>query len=187
MKKYRYFAIGLLIFAAVICSFWLPRRNLRATAQVAGIALDWVEEGMMATFEIYEGDADENIGTQKQVAFGYGNTFEECIQNTLRGYGKHLFVNDASALFLGDEKTELLLGSVLEYYKKFAHDDMDLPVFFSKGRAADLLMGEGGVRSVEIAASAKLLHRRQTIKELMNQRGERIYLKLKENGYELEE
>lgn len=186
MRKYRYFAIGFLLLFAVISSFWLPRRNLRETAQVAGIALDWEQERMMATFELYQADADETIGAKKRVVIGYGETLEMCIQDALRRQGKRLFVNDASVLILGQEKKERLLEAVLNYYCDFSHDDMDLPVFFAKGKAADFLSGEGAVRSMEIAASAKALNQRQTVKDLMNQRGERIWLLFKEDGYELE-
>ncbi len=186
MKKNRYFAIGFLLLFAIIASLWLPRRNLRETAQVAGIALDWEQDGLMATFELYQADAEETIGSKKRVVVGYGETLGKCIEDALRRQGKHLFVNDASVLILGQEKKERLLEEVLNYYRNFSHDDMDLPVFFAKGKAADFLNGEGAVRSMEIAASAKALNQRQTVKDLMNQRGERIWLLFKEDGYELE-
>lgn len=186
MKKYRNTILALLLSAAVLCSFWIPRRALRTTAQVAGIALDQGDDGLIATFELYSADADETIGSKREIAVGYGDTLEACMEDALHRQGKTLFVNDASVLILGAENADGLLRAALNYYSALSHDHMDLPVFFAKGTAASLFEGEGEVLSVKIEASAKGLGRRQTVKDLMNGRGVRVLLKEREGGYEIQ-
>lgn len=177
-------AISLLILA-LFSSSRIPRRNLRSTAQVAGIALDQGEDGLIATFEIYEAKADETIGTKRKTAVGRGKSLDECIGNILYTEGDELFINDASVLVIGSENSEAILEEALKYYRKGAHNHMDLPVFFSKGRAGALFEGEGEVISMALAASAEQLDKTQTIKDLLNDAGERVYVE-GYGGYEIQ-
>lgn len=185
MPRYGKISFILLLLAAILFSYQIPRRDLRATAQVAGIALDQGEDGLVATFEIYSADMDETIGAKREIEVSKGKSLEECIGNILYTKGKELFVNDASVLILGGSNSEALLEEALEYYRLLAHNHMDLAVFFAKGKASDIFSGEGGVVSMELEESARRLKCTQTIKDLMNEEGERVYLK-GEGEYEIQ-
>lgn len=174
MRKFRFTAILLLFIAAAAGSFTIPRRDLRATAQVAGLALDAKAGMLQATFELYSPESDETIGTRKEVVVTEGATLEECIDNARLVYGKTLFASDAAALIIGKNSRELLLSAVLDYYRLLAHDQMDLPVFFAEGTAGAVLQGEGPVVSTQLAQSGKALNRVQTIRDLMNGTGEQV-------------
>ena len=114
MRKFRFTAILLLFIAAAAGSFTIPRRDLRATAQVAGLALDAKAGMLQATFELYSPESDETIGTRKEVVVTEGATLEECIDNARLVYGKTLFASDAAALIIGKNSRELLLSAVLD-------------------------------------------------------------------------
>ncbi len=170
-----------MIFAA-LASFMIPRRNPRATAQVAGFALDLQKNEIKATFELYRPENDQPIGASSEVIQSNGKSIEECIQQALKSYGKELFINDASVLILGDDR---LLKDVLAYYRLQKNDHMDLPVFFAENQnAGKIFSGEGGVLSDNLAESAKSLGKIQTIRDLMNEKGNRIRIK-GEGNYEI--
>lgn len=186
MKKFCLIAPLFLLFFAAILSIWLPRRDLRTTAQVAGIALDQGEEGLIATFEIYRADMDRTIGSARETVVGYGSSLDDCLKDALRRFGKELFINDASVLIIGLNQREELLKKAVEYYSVLSQDHMDLPVVFSVGHAGTFFEGEGAVVSPKIADSLQILDKRQTVKDLMNHRGDRIYMIQKEDGYEIQ-
>lgn len=173
------------LLVAIIGSFAIPRRNLRTTGQVAGIALDWEEEQIKASFELYVPALDETIGKESKTVVGYGSSLEECIVNATRTNGDDLFVNDASALIVAGEYDEYLLNHVFEYFCSLKNTHMDLPVFFTLGQNAEQIFAEeGSVISISLAASAKSLKQTQTLKNLMNGVGKRILIEGK-GGYEI--
>ena len=99
IKIYRLLMAFLLIIA-LIGSFEIPRRDLRATGQVAGIALDKEGDQIKATFELYAPAVDEPIGKERKVVISTGSSLEECILNAKRVQGETLFVNDAAVLII---------------------------------------------------------------------------------------
>lgn len=184
MNKVRNIAIVLLAVGAIAGSFTIPRRDLRGTEQVAGIALDEVNGGICATFELYSLDDEQTIGKEKKVVVSEGETLADCIENAYRVHGKTLFANDAAVLILGGSGTERLLEAAFDYYRLLANDQMDLPVFFAEGEAGKILSGEGEVLSTGLARSGRELKRLQTVRDLMNGTGERVRIR-GEGGYEI--
>lgn len=183
--KIYYAAISVFVIAALICSFMLPRRDLRATGQVAGIALD--EEGglIKATFELYTPQLDEPIGRTRQTVVTTGSSLEECITNARLIRGESLFVNDAAALIISSDDHAFLLEKVLEHYGLLKNDQMALPVFFAFGQeAGKIFSGDGRVLSADLAESGKSLDKLQTVRDLMNGTGQRILVR-GEGSYEI--
>ncbi|MBQ7936495.1 MAG: hypothetical protein IJ333_09180 [Clostridia bacterium] len=184
IKIYRLLMAFLLIIA-LIGSFEIPRRDLRATGQVAGIALDKENGQIKATFELYVPAADEPIGKTRKVVVSTGESLEECIANARRVQGETLFVNDAAALVIGSADHSYLLEKAMDYFRLLKNDHMDLPVFFAFGQSAGAIFeGEGVVLSTGLAESAKSMDKLQTVKNLMNGIGERILIK-GEGAYEI--
>ncbi|MBQ8894008.1 MAG: hypothetical protein IJ043_06315 [Clostridia bacterium] len=186
MKKLLSYGVALLLLVAAIAgAVTLPRRDLRATGQVAGIALDAENGQIKATFELYSPAVDTPIGTARKTIVSTGNSIEECILKARISQGDSLFVDDASALILSSSEHTFLLEKVFEYYSQIKNDQMDLPVFFAFGqKAGTIFSGEGKVLSMELAQSAKSLHKRQTIRDLMNETGERVLIQ-GEGSYEI--
>lgn len=181
----KYAAITLLLIGAIVGSFAIPRRDLRATGQVAGIALD--EEGglLKATFELYSPTLDEPIGRNRETVISTGSDLAECIENARLSRGESLFTDDAAVLVISSEDHTFLLQKVFEHYRLLKNDQMDLPVFFAFGQQAGVIFsGEGAVLSGALAKSGKLLNKVQTIRDLMNGKGERILIK-GEGNYEI--
>ncbi len=186
MKIFFYRLIpAVLLVAAVIGSFSLPRRDLRSIAQVAGIALDQ-ENGMLrATFELYVPVLEKSIGTQRETVSALGGSLEECVENIRKVRGEELFTDDAAVLILSSEQDDYLVEKVLEHYRQLKNDQMELPVFFAFGQsAASIFEGEGAVISTELAESGEKLSAIQTVKDLMNGAGERVLIR-GEGGYEI--
>lgn len=182
---YRYTAMVLLLVVASVCSFWVPRRNLRGIGQVAGIALDRQGDSIRATFELYVPAVDEPIGQNRQTVTTTGASLEECIQNARLVSGWELFTDDAMVLILGGKDHTFLLPKVLAYYSNFKHDHMDLPVFFAFGQpASKIFEGEGSVISMDLAESGKNTDQLQTVRDLMNNSGKRVLIK-GEGAYEI--
>ncbi len=180
----RYVCISLFLVIAIFCSFFLPRRDVRTIGQVAGFALDEKNETIHATFELYSPSVDQPIGKERQVLASEGKDIEECLKEIERKSGKKLYIDDAEVLILGGQQGELM-EKVLDYYKAFSHDNMDLPVFFAQNQeAGKIFEGKGEILSTEISQSAKNLKKRQTVRDLMNGTGERILIK-GEGSYEI--
>ncbi len=181
----KYAAITALLIAAVAGSFAIPRRDLRATGQVAGIALDEEDGHLKATFELYSPTLDEPIGRNRETVISTGNDLAECIENARLSRGESLFADDVSVLILSSENHAFLLQKVLEHYRLLKNDQMDLPVYFAFGQqAGTIFAGEGSVLSGELAKSGKLLNKVQTVRDLMNGSGERVLIK-GEGNYEI--
>ena len=125
--------IGIFLIFAVIGALFLPRRDLRKLAQVAGIALDIADDKIVAAFELYVPAVDQPIGSERSVVYGTGETLEECVDSVKRRFGAELYLNDASVLILGSER---LNDAVRSYYSVLAHDHMDLPVFYAYHQSA---------------------------------------------------
>ena len=184
IRWYRLLAVVFIIIA-VFGSFELPRRNLRSTSQVAGMAMDWENGQIKTTFELYVPSADAPFGSKRRAVVGRGVTLEECIKNVSLTHGEFLFVNDASVLIISSEHHTDLLREALSYFSLLKNDHMDLPVFFAFGqKAAKIYEGEGAVISTELAASAEHLKQVQTVKNLMNGVGDRVLIR-GEGGYEI--
>ena len=184
IRWYRLLAPVLIVLAA-----WgaieIPRRNLKSTAQVAGIALDWEEENIKTTFELYEPSEEENFGQKRKIIVSRGKTLQQCIDQAKILSGKELFVSDAAALIISNDHHSALLSVVFEYYKELKNDHMDLPVFFAFGQPADAIFkGEGAVVSDDLVSSARQSKQVQTVKNLMNGVGERVLIK-GEGDYEI--
>lgn len=181
----KYTAIFLLLVIAIAGSFAIPRRDLRATGQVAGIALDEENGLLKATFELYTPTLDEPIGRNRKTVVSTGATLEECIDNARLVSGESLFADDASVLILSSQNHAFLLQKVLEHYRLLKNDQMDLPVFFAFAQEAGAVFsGEGAVLSGELAKSGKLLDKVQTVRDLMNGTGQRILIR-GEGAYEI--
>ncbi len=184
IRWYRVLAVVFIIIA-ILGSFEIPRRNLRSTSQVAGMAMDWEGEQIKTTFELYVPSADAPFGSKRKTVVGSGDTLEECIENVSLTHGEFLFVNDASALIISSNHHTDLLREALSYFSLLKNDHMDLPVFFAFGQKASAVFeGEGAVISTELAASAKHLNRIQTVKNLMNGVGKRVLIR-GEGSYEI--
>ncbi len=180
----RYGLIILLGIIAMGCSFFLPRRDVRTIGQVAGFALDEKNGTIHATFELYSPSVDQPIGKERQILTSEGKNIEECLKAMERKSGKKLYIDDAEVLILGGQEGGLM-GLVLDYYAAFSHDNMDLPVFFAQNQeAGKIFEGKGEILSAEISQSAKNLKKRQTVRDLMNGTGERIFIK-GEGSYEI--
>lgn len=183
--KLRFWGIGLLLAAAIVGSFALPRRDLRATGQVAGIALDEKDGLIQATFELYSPELDEPIGRSRRIVTATGVSLEECFSAARLTQGENLFADDAAALIISSEKHAFLLEKAMEYYCLLKNDQMSLPVFFAFGQeAGEIFAGEGAVISTELAESGKSLGKLQTVRDLMNGTGERVLIR-GEGSYEI--
>ena len=175
---------AVLLILSVIFSFSIPRRDLRSTEQVAGIALDMEEGKIRATFEFYKAEPQKPIGSEKEVVSTVGGSLTECIDSAFRTFGKELFAADAAALLINGKDREPLLKEALAYYARFSHDQMDLPVFFTQGKAGAVFGESGAVLSDSLVESAKKIHRVQTIRDLMNQKGSPVWIR-GEGRYEI--
>lgn len=186
MKKIiGYAVILILLIGAVIFSFKLPRRDLQATGQVAGIALDEENEKIKATFELYSPAVDEPIGSKQKTVVSFGFDIQECIDNAMLLHGESLFVDDASVLIIGGNDQDFLLPKVFEYFKLLKNDHMDLPVFFTaEQEAGNVFLGAGTVVSSQLAESGKKLKKSQTVRDLMNRTGENVLI-IGEGSYEI--
>ncbi len=174
IRIYRILTAVFLILA-VIGSFSIPRRDLKKTGQVAGIALDKENGQLRATFELFVPAVDDVIGAKRKTIVGYGNTLEECILNVQTRGGDALFVSDAAALLIDGRSDSSILPMVFDYFCLLKHNHMDLPVFFTFGQSAgEIFEGEGTVLSTAMVESAKTMKKVQTVKNLMNNVGERV-------------
>ena len=174
----KYMAVAVFLVAAVLGSFSIPRRELRSTGQVAGIALDEVEGKLRATFELYAPSLDEPIGKRRATVVTLGESLQECMDRAQLSGGESLFADDISALILSGAEDQFLLQKVYEHYRLLKNDQMDLPVFFTFGQdAGRVFEGEGAVLSGELAESAKAMHKLQTIRDLVNGSGERVLIR----------
>lgn len=181
----RYVCIVLFVFAAVIASFSLPRRELKTIAQVAGVAMDSKNGTILATFELFEPSVDQPYGKERSTTTSQGKTLEECIDNARLSIGKELYVDDISIMIIGEKDVDFLLAEVERYYCKFKQDHMDLVLIRAKNqKAADVFKGKGKILSTEIAESVRLLGKRSTIKELFNGVQPDVYIK-GEGNYEI--
>lgn len=181
----RYILIAVFLIAAVACSFSLPRRDLRATGQVAGIALDEKGGKLRATFELYDPGVDQPIGRSCEIVSSEGEDMEECIKNASRSTGKELYLEDAAVLIINWDDAELLINKMLDFYRTFKNEQMDLPVFFVKEQQAkDVFSSKGKILSTQIAKSAELLKKRHTVRDFMNGEGTCVWLK-GEGSYEI--
>ncbi len=181
----KYAAIMVLLIFAICGSFAIPRRDLRAIGQVAGFALDEEDGTLKATFELYDPSLDEPIGRSRRIIVSEGNSIEECIENARLTVGENLFVNDASVLVLSSKNHSFLVQKTIEHYQLLKNDQMDLPVFFAFGQdAGEIFDGEGAVLSADLAKSGKLLNKVQTIRDLMNGKGNRVLIR-GEGEYEI--
>lgn len=168
-KIIRYACVGTFIFAAVIASFSLPRREVKTIAQVAGIALDRSGENIKATFEVFEPSVDQPYGKERSVVTSIGKKLKDCIEDARRSIGKELYVDDVAVLIIAHKDEEFLLTEIKRYYRKFNQDYMDLPLVQVENQtAAEVFDGKGKILSAEIAESMLLLGKRSTIKDLFN-------------------
>lgn len=180
----RYGSIGLFLVVAISCSFFLPRRDVRTIGQVAGYALDEKNGMIYATFELYSPSVDQPIGKERQVLTSMGKTIKACVKEMERKCGKKIYIDDAEVLILGGDRGSLM-EQVLDYYKKFSNDHMDLPIFFAQKQEAGMIFkGKGEILSTQISQSAKNLKKRQTVRDLMNGTGEKMFIK-GEGSYEI--
>lgn len=178
------------IFVAVVFmllalgfSVQIPRRDVHHLAQVAGIALDYEEGGIKATFELYEPSVDQPIGTERRVVASYGESLRDCIEEAEKLQGKELYVSNASVLILGEERR--LLEEVLSYFCEFTNNRTDLPIFVALNQQAGALFaGEGEVLSSQIDAASRHSGVRQTVLDLLNGEQPQVYLRGK-GGFEL--
>lgn len=177
--------IGLFLILAVAGSFFLPRRDLRATGQVAGIALDEKDGIIQATFELYDPDVDQPIGNACQLVTAEGKNMKECIKNAGRSIGKELYLENAAALIIGSGDTGHLIEEMTSFYCEFKNEQMDLPVFFAQHqRAKTVFSSKGKILSTQIAKSAELLKKRSTVRDFLNREGKFIWIK-GEGSYEI--
>jgi len=181
----RYTAMSVLLIVAVLCSFGIPRRELRSTAQVAGIALDEKDGKLYAAFELYSPVLDEPIGTKRQTVSSVGDSLQECIDRAQRVGGESLFTDDASVLIIGDGNEEVMMQRVVDHYRQLKNDRMDLPLFFTADQSASkIFAGEGVVLSGELSESAKALNQVQTLRDFLNGTGQRVWI-TGEGNYEI--
>lgn len=181
----RYGLIEIFLVGAMICAIFLPRRDLRSTAQVAGIALDYEDGNIAATFEIYSPSSDQPIGAAKEVVHSKGETLEECVNNASRSIGKRLYLNDVSVLLLSEERSNDLMESMMAFYSEFNNDNMDLPILFAKDqRAGAIFECKGKVLSNEISKSAEIMKKRITVRDFLNGNKETVWIK-GEGSYEI--
>lgn len=177
--------IILMIIVALVGALSFPRRSLRSIGQTAGIALDWENGRIKATFELFDPETGETIGKKRKVVMSEGESIDECIENAEFIQGKKLFADDVSVLILNYKAKDRLLPPVLEHFCLLKNDHMDLPVFFSlEQNAGAIFSGEGAVISMDLAQSGKNLGRLVTVRDLMN--GNRDYVLVKGEGrYEI--
>ncbi len=181
----RYICIGVFLAAAVIGSFFLPRRDLRATGQVAGIALDEENGKIRAAFELYVPSVDQPIGQSSEVVYSEGKDIEECVKNASRTTGKELYLDDSEALILNGGDGAFLIEKTLDYFRILKNDQMDIPIFFVKDqKAKDVFSSKGKILSTQIAKSAELLKKRHTVRDFMNGEGAYVWIK-GEGTYEI--
>ena len=181
----KYAAMTLLLLMAVVCSFGIPRRELRATAQVAGIALDEENGRIYATFELYSPALDAPIGSERQTVKTCGTNLQECIDRAQLVGGESLFADDAAVLIVGSGNETLMIEKIKTHYRQLKNDRMDLPVFFTLDQSASSIFeGEGAVLSGELAESANAVGQVQTVRDLMNATGQRVRIK-GEGSYEI--
>ena len=181
----RYGCIVIALISALIASFFLPRRELRITAQVSGIAIDRNGDNIVATFELFEPGVDQSYGDERSVVASSGKTFEKCIENARLTMGKELYIDDASVLIIGDKEFDYLLKEVLDYYKTYNHDNMSIPLFRAKSQMASKIFdGKGKILSTEIAESARLIDEQVTIKDVYNGVEPDVFIK-GAGGYEI--
>lgn len=181
----RYAVMVTLLAVAIFCSFGIPRRELRSTAQVAGIALDEENGRLYATFELYSPALDEPIGTKRQTVSTDGTSLQECIDRAQRVGGESLFADDASVLIIGNGNEQLMMQKVTDHYGKLKNDRMDLPLFFAADqRASQIFAGDGAVLSGELSESAEALNQVQTLRDWFNGTGQRVWI-TGEGSYEI--
>lgn len=181
----KYSALFVLLAAAVASSFFLPRREPRSIGQVAGVALDRTEQGVRATFELYDPSLEEPIGKKRRTVVTEGADFQDCIDQAVRKEGERLYTDDLFALILSGEEDAFLLDIVLDHYRLLKNDHMALPVFFTLGQQAGAVFdGEGAVLSMDLAESGKRLKKIQTVRDLMNGAGTRVVIR-GEGSYEI--
>ena len=167
--------IVMLLIAAVVLSFYIPRRDLRSISQVSGIALDANGATINATFELYTPEINQPIGSKRTVISADGASIQQCLDQIKRVHDTELYVEDASVLIVNSDE---LLDEILSFYSKLSNDHMDLPIFYVKNqRAAEIFEGAGEVISTKLADSAESLDCLQTIRDLMNGEKEKVYVR----------
>ena len=181
----KYTAMLLLLIGAVAFAFGLPRRDLRSTAQVSGIALDEQDGRLIATFELYVPSTEDPIGSKRETVTTVGSDLRECMERTRLIGGEALFTDNASALILGSGNEDVLLQALFNHYRELKNDQMSLPVFFTLDQSGgQIFEGEGAVLSNELAESAKAVGMVQTVRDLMNGVGSRVRIR-GEGSYEI--
>ena len=170
----KYVSIAVLLVLSLVASFGIPRRDLHSMAQVAGIALDKVDDSITATFELYKPISDQPIGSQHIVVDAQGKSIADCIKRLKQVYSMELYLNNASVLILSSEQ---LVDDVIAFYSLLVNDHMDLPVFFAEEQAADFFEGSKEVMSTHLADSAKRVSRIQTVRDLMNGSGQKVFVR----------
>ncbi len=183
MKKGMIYCGIALLIGALISTIGIPYYNSHKLIQVAGIALHMEEGDLVAEFELFQPDPENYLGKQKETVRSSGKDLEECIQNLAKTYGKELFLKDAAVLILAERDLEQLVPIVEAYYAKLKNNRMDLPVFFWLEEEKEVF-DEDKVISLDIADGARMLHYNYTLNDLINQKGEPVYLK-GEEGYEI--
>lgn len=181
-KKLGFFLFLFFLLLALLFSLGIPRRDVHHLAQVAGVALDYENGRIKATFEFYAPSVEQPIGAQRKVLICYGETIESCVKEAEKLQGKELFMKNASVLILGDER---LLEAVRRYYCKFINDRTDLPIYFTVGQAAGTVFnGEGEVVSDQLDAASRHCRLRYTVLDMLNGKKGYVYIK-GEGGFEL--
>ncbi len=184
IKVYR-IIMAVLLIISVVASDEIPRRSLRQTAQVSGIALDRQGDQIKATFELYDPAVDDPIGEKQKTVFGVGESIEACIIDASKRQGGELFIDDASALIIEGENRMFIVSRILEYYRELKHDHMDLKVFVAENQRAEAVFeGAKSVISAGLSKSAENLNAILTVKDLMNNQNNWVKIK-GEGSYEI--
>lgn len=177
--------MALFLSIAIALSFFLPRRNLRTVAQVAGYSIDEIDEVLSVTFEVYVPLPDQPIGEMNSLVTVRGKSIEECIQSAKRIGGKELYISNASILIIGEDDDGSIGREVVRFYKKFRNNNMDLAVVYAKNQTAEAVFNrKGKILSTEIAESVEMLNIRQTVRDLMNKDEKRVWI-VGDGNYEI--
>lgn len=181
----RYVLLGVFLIVAMVGSFFLPRRDLRSTGQVAGIALDEANGIIQATFELYDPSVDQPIGSSCELVSSKGADLEECVKNASKSTGKELYLEDVEVLIMNGKDSNALLDAMEKYYSVFKNEQMDLPVVFAKNQSAKrIFSSKGKILSTQIAKSVELMKKRHTVRDWLNGEGEYVWIK-GEGSYEI--
>ena len=167
--------ILLCLVMAFVASFYIPRRDLRSITQVAGIALDATGATIKATFELYDAEVDQPIGSKRAIVSSEGGSIQHCLNRIKQVYGKELYIENASVLIINSDD---VLDEVFDFYSKQSNNHMNLPVFYVENQYAyEIFEGEGEVISTSLADSAESLGCMQSIRDLMNGEKEKVFVR----------